>query len=249
MVVFAATKGETTQLYARALDRVEAQPIAGTEGGQEPFFSPDGAWIGFRADHRLKKVPAGGGASAVICDLSPGARGPGGNWTAQDEIYFSGGDGIFKVAAGGGTPERVVEPAAGKGERLLLPHVLADGKAILYTSVVGDVWETARILLQPLGAGTGGDAGRREVIAGGADARYVDTGHLVYMKNGTLMAVPFDASAQQVTGAPVPLVENVMQAVNAPNFGDETGVGQFAVSASGTLVYALGGLVRSARRH
>ena len=129
-----------------------------------------------------------------------------------------------------------------QGERLLLPHVLPGGKAILFTTVISDLWDAARIVVQPLDAGTPANAPRRDLITGGADARYVDSGHLVYMKSGTLMAVPFDVASQQVTGAPVALIENVMQAVNAPNFGDETGAGQFAVSASGTLLYALGGI-------
>jgi serine/threonine protein kinase/Tol biopolymer transport system component len=242
LIVFAALKGESTQLYGRALDRPEATAIAGTEGGEEPFFSPDGAWIGFRASNKIKKVPTAGGASAVVCDLSPGMRGPGGSWAEDDVIYFSGNDGIFKVTAAGGTPVRVAEPVKATGERLLLPRILPGGKAILFTAVVSDLWEAARIVVQPLDAGTSGDAPRRDLITGGADARYVDSGHLVYMKSGTLMAAPFDLASQQVTGAPVALIENVMQAVNAPNFGDETGAGQFAVSASGTLLYALGGI-------
>ena len=242
LVVFAARKGASTQLYARALDRPEATAVAGTEGGQEPFFSPDGAWIGFRAANRIKKVPVAGGASAVVCELGPGMRGPGASWAEDDAIYVSGSDGIFKVPAGGGTPVRVAEPVRSNGERLLLPHVLPGGKAILFTAVVGDLWDTARIVVQPLDVGTLADASRRDLITGGADARYVHSGHLAYMKSGTLMAVPFDVASQQVTGAPVALIENVMQAVNAPNFGDETGAGQFAVSRSGTLLYALGGI-------
>jgi serine/threonine-protein kinase len=242
LVVFAAQKGDATQLYARALDRAAATAIAGTEGGHEPFFSPDGAWIGFRTGNRIKKVPVAGGVSAVVCELEPGMRGPGGGWAEDDAIYFSGGDGIFRVPAGGGAPVRLAEPVRSTGERLLLPHVLPGGKAILFTSVVGDLWDTARIVVQPLDAGTPADGPRRDLIAGGADARYVDSGHLVYMNSGTLMGVPFDAASQQVTGAPVALIENVMQAVNAPNFGDETGAGQFAVSRSGTLLYAVGGI-------
>ena len=187
-------------------------------------------------------MPAAGGASAVVCDLSPGMRGPGRSWAEDDAIYFSGNEGIFKVSAAGGTPVRVAEPVRSTGERLLLPHVLPGGKAILFTTVIGDLWDAARIVVQPLDAGTPADAPRRDLITGGADARYVDSGHLVYMKSGTLMAVPFDVASQQLTGAPVALIENVMQAVNAPNFGDETGAGQFAVSKSGTLLYALGGI-------
>ena len=242
LVVFAALTGETTRLYARPLDRAEGTAIAGTEGGEQPFFSPDGAWIGFRAANRIKKVPAAGGPSAVVCNLSPGMRGPGGSWAEDGAIYFSGNEGIFKVSAAGGTPVRVAEPVSSTGERLLLPHVLPGGKAILFTTVVSDLWDAARIVVQPTDAGVPADAPRRDLITGGADARYIPSGHLVYMKSGTLMAVPFDVGSQQLTGAPVALIENVMQAVNAPNFGDETGAGQFAVSASGTLLYALGGI-------
>ena len=241
LVVFAAVKGESTQLFARALDRAEGTAIAGSEGGEQPFFSPDGAWIGFRASNKIKKVPAAGGPAAVVCDLSPGMRGPGGSWGEDDAIYFSGNEGIFKVSAAGGSPVRVAEPMSSTGERLLLPHVLPGGKAILFTTVVSDLWDAAKIVVQPLDAGTP-DAPRRDLITGGADARYVHSGHLVYMKSGTLMGVPFDVASQQLTGAPLALIENVMQAVNAPNFGDETGAGQFAVSGSGTLLYALGGI-------
>ena len=233
LVVFAAVKGESTQLFARALDRAEGAAIAGSEGGEQPFFSPDGASIGFRAANQIKKVAAAGGPAAVVCDLSPGMRGPGGSWGEDDAIYFSGNEGILKVSAAGGSPVRVAEPVSSTGERLLLPHVLPGGKAILFTTVVSDLWDAARIVVQPLEPGTPSDAARRDLITGGADARYVDSGHLVYMKSGTLMAVPFDLATQQVTGAPVALIENVMQAMNAPNFGDETGAGQFVVSRSG----------------
>lgn len=149
--------------------------------------------------------------SAVVCDLAAGMRGPGSHWTDDDAIYFSGSDGIF---------------------------VVPGGKAILFTSVVGDLWDTAKIVMLALDAGTPAGAPRRDLITGGADARYVDSGHLVYMKSGTLMGVPFDAASRQLTGAPVPLIENVMHAVNAPNFADETGAGRFAVSRSGTLLRA-----------
>lgn len=72
LVVFAATRGTVTQLYIRAVDRPAATPIPGTEGASAPFFSPDGAWIGFWTDNTIKKVPAGGGPSAAICDVPPG---------------------------------------------------------------------------------------------------------------------------------------------------------------------------------
>ena len=97
--------------------------------------------------------------------------------------------------------------------------------------------ETANVVLQSLD-----NAEQRVLIPGGADARYVSTGHLVYMRTGTLMAVPFDVQSRQVTGAPVALIEGVMQGLNALSGADETGAGQFTVSASGTLLYATGGI-------
>jgi serine/threonine-protein kinase len=98
-------------------------------------------------------------------------------------------------------------------------------------------WDTANIVLRSLETGQ-----QRVLIQGGTDARYVNTGHLVYMKLGTLMAVPFDLASLQVTGPPVALIEGVMHGVNAPNGNDETGAGQFAISAAGTMVYILGGV-------
>ncbi len=97
-------------------------------------------------------------------------------------------------------------------------------------------WDTAKVVWLSLDSGE-----RRVLIPGGADARYVSTGHIVFVKTGTLMAVPFDVRSRQVTGTPIRLVEGVMQGVNAPNSVFETGAGQFAV-ASGSLIYALGGI-------
>jgi Tol biopolymer transport system component len=237
IVVFAAMRGTATQLYARELDKADATPVPGTEGASEPFFSPDGAWVGFRADDKIKKVPAAGGPPATVCDLPPTGRGAGKSWGEDGTIFFAGSAGIFRVSSAGGTPAAVTTPDASKGERHLLPQLLPGGNALLFTTVTSEDWETANVVLHALGSGE-----RRVLIPGGADARYVSTGHLVYMKTGTLMAVPFDARSQQVTGAPVALIDGVMQGVNAGNAADETGAGQFTVSASGTLLYVVGGV-------
>jgi hypothetical protein len=121
-----------------------------------------------------------------------------------------------------------------------LPQWLPGGKAFLFTAKATDDWDSANIVVQPLDGGE-----RRVLIQGAADARYVDTGHVVYMKAGTLTAVPFDVRSRQVTGAAVPVLENVMQGINTANGFDETGAGQFAVSASGTLTYVVGGITPS----
>ena len=241
LVVFAGTRDNVSQLYRRQLDRADAEAIPGTENGANPFFSPDGEWIGFWADNKLRKIPVGGGPAAEICEI-PGT-GAGGirrtygvSWGPRGDILFASATGIFSVPAGGGAPVSLTTADLSKGERQFLPSWLPDGNAFLYTITTALDWDAATIVVQPIEKGA-----RQVLITGGADARYVNTGHLVYMKTGTLMAASFDPGSRKVNGSPVALVEGVMQGINAPNGGDETGAGQFAVSDSGTLLYVLGG--------
>jgi Tol biopolymer transport system component len=234
-VAFAGRSGAVTQLYVRALDAAAAKPLSGTEGADGPFFSPDGNWIGFWAGNTLKKVPAAGGPPATVAQVS--GVGFGASWTEDGTIVFASPTGISKVSEDGGTPTTVTTVDGSKAERHVLPHLLPGGKALLFTSVTNDDWEKAAITFLSLD-----DSERRVLITGGADARYVATGHLLYVKSGTLMALPFNARSQQVIGTPVAMIENVMQSVNTGNTDDETGAGQFAMSASGTLMYLDGGV-------
>ena len=209
-VVFAGTRNKVTQLYARTLDRAEANAIAGTEDAIAPFFSPDGAWIGFWTANKIKKVPVGGGAVATICDL-PNANISSASWADDGSIFFANRATVSKVSSAGGTSTPVVTADASKSERLLLVQALPGAKAILFTSVLSFDWATANLFVQSL---DGSD--RRVLMPGGSDARYVNTGHLLYMKSGSLMAVPFNVQSRQITGAPVALVEAVMHALNIP---------------------------------
>src|SRR5262249_51692570 len=122
-IVFSGVRGTVTQLFKRRLDEVEATAMAGTEGAVGPFFSPDGQWIGFWADNKLKKTPAGGGPPVVICD-APGRGLFGASWGSDDTIVFSRGEGIARVSAGGGIPSSVTKPDSSKFESHILPHVL-----------------------------------------------------------------------------------------------------------------------------
>jgi Tol biopolymer transport system component len=239
LVVFSAARGTVTQLYLRALDHAEATSIPGTESAIGPFFSADGSWIGFWADNKIKKVSITGGPPATICDAPRRGGLFGASWGEDGTIFFGGvGAEISRVSSAGGTAAAVTTPDASKGEHHLLPYALPGGKGLLFTAMTSSyAWETANVVLQRLDTGE-----RRVVIPGGADARYVSTGHLVYMKSGTLMAVPFDIRALRVTGPPVALIDGVMQAVNNTNTADETGAGQFTVSNSGTLLYIVGGI-------
>jgi len=233
LLVFSAARGTASQLYARRLDQPEATPIPGTEEGVAPFFSPDGQWIGFWEGNNFKKVPLSGGPATVIAEAH--ATTPRATWANDGTIFFGSNASIFRISSGGGTPTAVITFDQAKGERYILPEVLPSGRALIFTTLLNTA--ESRIEVQRLDTGE-----RHTLLSGAADARYVPTGHLVYMKTGTLMAVPFDLERLQITGAPVALIENVMQAVNAPNTNRETLQGQFAVSNSGTLLYLPGGI-------
>jgi Tol biopolymer transport system component len=236
LAVFNGIRGNVAYLYARALDRDEATPIPGTEGGVAPFFSADGSSIGFWIGSTLKRVPTGGGQPATIAEIAQGNRGSA-TWADDGTIFVASAAGISRVPSGGGTPAPLVTSDRSKNERHVLPHALPGARAILFTTVTGREWSTANVVLRSVDTGE-----QRVLVQGGADARYVDTGHLLYVKAGILMAVPFDLGRQQVAGNPVAVVEGVMQSINTPNSGDETGAGQVAVSRSGTLLYLTGGV-------
>jgi serine/threonine-protein kinase len=196
---------------------METTPVRGTEGGaRNPFFSPDGEWVGFFAQGQLKKVAVSGGAPVTLCDAQSalGAR-----WEADDTIVFGDrGTGIMQVSADGGTPE-VLIPLDTTGEVGYGPQVLPGEKAVLFTFGDGSNWDDAQIVVHSLVTGE-----RKVLIEGGRDARYVPTGHLVYVLDGTLLAVPFDLDKLEVTGGPIPMAEGVMTAET------RSGAAHFSVS-------------------
>jgi hypothetical protein len=144
---------------------------------------------------------------------------------------------MFQVPEAGGTPQPVLKLDPAKLERYSTPWFLPDNKTLLFTARDSDNWDDARIVARRLDTGE-----QHDVIKGGGDARYVNTGHLLYVKNAVLMAVPFDAGKAQLTGQPVAMLDGVMQSVNMSNGDWETGMAQFAISAAGHLVYASGGI-------
>ncbi|MDA2925063.1 hypothetical protein MYX65_10525, partial [Acidobacteria bacterium AH-259-L09] len=219
------------QLYLRAMDQLEAMPIRGTEGrARSPFFSPDGQWVGFwEGDGKLMKVSISGGAPVTLCE----AGNPyGASWGPDDRIVFGqGSEGIWQVPATGGTKQLLISVDATKDESAHGPQILPGEKAMLFTLRSGGVsWDDAQILVESLQTGE-----RKVLINGGRDARYVPTGHLLYAQAGTLLAVPFDLARLEVTGGPVPIIEDVSQATS-------TGAAQFSFSGLGSLIYVPGGL-------
>ncbi len=215
------------QLHLRHFDDMAARPIAGTdEDASGPFFSTDGQWVGFfsNRDGQLKKIPVTGGAPVTLCDAG---QPYGASWGVDGTIVYAL-DGILRVSANGGAPDVIVE--AEEGEQVHGPEILPGGESVLFTTTRAtgsSRWDEAEIVVESL------DSGERKVLwTGGADARYVPTGHIVYALEDNLFAIPFDLARLEVAGGPVPLVEGVRRA--APS---ATASAHYGVSERGSLVY------------
>ncbi len=222
------------QLHLRALDRLGTTPIAGTEGvgllsGRNPFFSPDGQWLGFWADGKLRKVSVSGGAPVTLCDFPQLFFGA--TWGPDNRILLGAGfGGIYSVSGSGGAPEQLVAPV-GESDAFHRPELLPGGEHVLFTlNSGGSSWDDSSIVVQSLESGE-----RRVLIEGGTDARYSSTGHIVYARGTTILAVPFDESRLQVSGGPVPILEGVMRV-------PVRGASNFAITPRGSLIYIPGGV-------
>jgi serine/threonine-protein kinase len=242
-LVFSAIWGGTQQLYARAMDQLGATPIAGTSGGYGPFFSPDGQSVGFAADGELRKVPLRGGPPVALCKAVALF---GASWGDDGTIVFATqrNGGLWRVSATGGTPEALTTPSPDEYSHRL-PHMLPGGRAVIFTVLKGpNLWNDTQIVVRSF------DTNEQTVlVTGGSDARYVSTGHLVYIRLGTLMAVPFDPVRLAVTGGATGVIDGVMQAANqGGNYMANTLAGQFTVSDTGALVYLTGGTVAATER-
>ena len=176
-IIYCAIEGSPSpqtipRLYVRRTDQMEAKPIAGTEGGIDPFLSPDDRWVGFWAEGKLMKVSVDGGVPVTLCDvLLPF----GATWGPDNKVIFSPGEnvGLFSVPADGGKPEALTTPDKTKeeyGHRL--PHCLPDGNSVLFT-IMKDAHDT-----QPRIAVLDSRVQKwRVLMEDAADGRYVPTGH------------------------------------------------------------------------
>jgi serine/threonine-protein kinase len=211
-------------LARRRLDGSSTERIEGTEGGRAPFFSPDGKWLGFIAGGKLRKVAAEGGRPFALADQ----QGAGGSaWGTDGRIVFAPiySDGLFRVSAEGGEPERLTTPDRTRGELgHWWPQILPGGKAALFTAFCSPL-DTSRVRFVSLGTGD-----VRDVVEGGFFGRYVPSGHLLYVKEGRLFAAPFDVGRGAVTGPAKSVLDDV--------FVSPTGaLSLLDVSADGTLAW------------
>jgi serine/threonine-protein kinase len=225
-LAYVASDGTVDRLYQRRMDLLEAWALPETAGASNPFFSPDGMWIGFFANHMLKKVSVEGGAPVA---LAPVRDNRGGCWSDGDEIVFAAdaGSGLLRIPAGGGSPRPLTELDAAHGEMShRWPSVVAGASAVLFTMKMQGLqsFDDAPIAAVSLKSGE-----RRNVIDGGTGASYASTGHLVYARAGALLAAPFDPARLAVTGPPFTALEGVSHSRG-------TGSAHYALSRTGTLL-------------
>jgi serine/threonine-protein kinase len=230
-IVQTFSAGADNMLYIRGLDQWDGAPLvegSGQERPYHPFFSPDGEWLGFVTPDSLNKVPVSGGTPIKLCsvNLSRGAT-----WGPDGTIVFTPNpaSGLFKVPAAGGEPEPLTELDPEKREIThRWPQFLPGGRAIVFTVHSSDSsFDQAWTEVLDLASGQ-----RRVVHRGGTYARYVESGHLVYMNQGTLFALPFDLDSLEPTGSAAPVV----QAVGSSGQGGA----YYDVSGTGVLVFIPG---------
>jgi Tol biopolymer transport system component len=232
----ASRDGDRPRLYLRELNRFGASSIPGTEGADGPFFSPDGQWIAFFTDKKLRKVSVLGGAPLDICDVPQ--LNPGATWGADGTIVISTDRfGLMRVPASGGTAEQLTAPKLAAGETIhAWPCFLPDGEHLLFT-VRGS--RGPRVALLSLGTGEW-----RELAAGGGSVSYLPTGHLLYPRAGGLTAIGFDLDRLETVGQPFPILEDVYAGPGLKGVGQ----GAFSVSETGVLAYVPGGAAAAETR-
>jgi serine/threonine-protein kinase len=207
----------------RDLGSMEIAAVSGSEGAVDPVFSLDGEWISFNADGRLRKVPSRGGPAV---DLADSASVGGGAWTPDGSIIFTrDGRGLWSVPSLGGRPHQLTTLDESRKEfNHWYPQVLPSGEAVIYTSYATPFSRTS-IQAYDL------KSRRKKILVEGAVfGRYAASGHLLYVRDGAIFAVPFDPKALTVLGTPVPVQDDVAWIAT-------DGLGGYSVSSNGTLAY------------
>jgi eukaryotic-like serine/threonine-protein kinase len=218
-------------LWLRSISAVQDKPLQGTEDAEFPFWSPDSRSIGFFASGKLKKIEIGGSAVSVICDVSMPR---GGTWSREDVILFSASPAspLFRVSASGGVPSPATSFANKENENShRWPHFFPDGRHYLYLSLRG---VSARDNpTNTLWVGSLDSKEKKELFKSDGNAIYA-SGHLIYLRQNTLVAQAFDLQRLEATADAVPIAEQVAADVRSH--------GLFSVSQTGLLAYLDGTL-------
>jgi serine/threonine-protein kinase len=221
--------GTPKKLFIRRLDEPKATELPGTDGAEGPFFSPDGQWLGFEADGKLKKISVEGGAPILLCDV---INFVGASWGEDGSIVFSSAvnRGLLQISSGGGEPETIAPLGSGEAA-LARPQILPGDKAVLFTTSTRRSEDEDRFDIEVL---TLADHHRKIVARGGSTARYLATskgiGHLVYTNGAKLFAIPFDLDKLETRGTAIPVLDDV-------GYFALFGGGGLDFSRAGTMVY------------
>ena len=227
ILAFNGTDAEgIARIWVRPLNALEAQPLAGTEGTTRPFWSPDSRFLGFFSGGKLKKIDVSGGPATKVCDAPSGADG---TWSPEGVILFDGrtSDPIWRVASAGGTPVAIVKHDAGRKEtQVAWPEFLPDGKHFLYLAMNQKPEDSAYRIGSLDSTETKPFAPAQTMLT------YAPPGYLLFVRDRTLVAQPFDAKAMKASGEPLPLADQI--SINS------TGLARFSVSRDGVLAYRTG---------
>jgi serine/threonine-protein kinase len=217
----------TSRLWTRRMDDEEAVALGPT--GSNPFFSPDGQWIGLFRETSVTKIPVAGGVPVVIAETSD--RAAGAAWRADGLIVFATSEGLFQVSADGGPVTQLAKPNRESKEQLYAwPEFVPGTNTLVFTIVPQQGIAGAQLALLDLDT-----LKIRVLLSGGSAPRFASTTHLVYAADESLIGVPFDPATGQTTGAPV-VLPNIKLGVAANGSAD------FALSKSGTLIYSTPGI-------
>ena len=222
--------GDVRQLYLVAVTGNNGRLLEGTRDAEMPFFSPDGKWIGFFSDGKLKKISIENGQLVTIADSRIPA---GASWRPDNMILFGSAGSIWQVPASGGTPVQITRMKNGETHRW--PIALPETNMVMF-----NLWEqghtTPSVVIERI------DTGERWTVATqGNTPRYAPTGHIVYTDVATLKAVQVDLRTRTVTGLPVTILDGVLVSPG-------TGVAQYDIASDGSVLYVPGGVFGSSRR-
>jgi serine/threonine-protein kinase len=253
-LVFPIGDAGASRLAVWSLGQPNATPLAGTEGGSNPFFSPDGEWVAFgtgatqveqlfdrqsrasaASGGKLKKISIHGGPPTTLCDDCGNFRG--GAWGEDGFIVaaFGNSAGLSRVPKDGGAPQPLTKLENGELTHRW-PQILPGRKAVLFSASSSQTnWEEAHVEVLSLKTGQ-----RKTVVRRGFYGRYLPSGHLVYLRGGTLYGMAFDIDRLEPAGSPATLVEGVA--------ASGLGGGQLDFSRNGTLVYLAGNPSLEAKR-